>query len=383
MAVNRIVNEKGLESWTVYVSIRSSKMPHIRFQKRVKGLKSKAEADRKEKNLLKELSSKVAQEEGHGYTWRLVIEKWVSTVSSPHYTFKTYSPSVIKDYYGMMYRWTSEWLNCPASEINRGDGRKVLDSVLESGRSKGHQKKIKNTINMIYTWGIEERLIRGVHQSPVYGLQINVVQDHKPEILKLSEIRTLLYEAKTHNNDWYLVWAMALLTGMRSGELFALKWSDVDFDNELITVQRSYNKHANIFKSTKAGYWRSVPISSELHEVLNDLRKSAEGEFVLPRLSYWLRGEQAKYLREFCVSINISSIKFHTLRACFATQLLSQGVEALKVMKICGWRDLKTMARYVRLAGIDEKGITEGLNFIPASDAGCGNVVSLFNRGSE
>jgi len=41
------------------------------------------------------------------------------------------------------------------------------------------------------------------------------------------------------------------------------------------------------------------------------------------------------------------------------------------------------MARYVRLAGIDEKGITEGLNFIPASDAGCGNVVSLFNRGSE
>lgn len=52
----------------------------------------------------------------------------------------------------------------------------------------------------------------------------------------------------------------------------------------------------------------------------------------------------------------------------------------MKVMKICGWCNLKTMARYVRLAGIDEQGVTEKLSFTPSVDAVSGNVVSLFNR---
>ena len=34
-------------------------------------------------------------------------------------------------------------------------------------------------------------------------------------------------------------------------------------------------------------------------------------------------------------------------------------------MKICGWKDLKTLAVYLRLAGGDEKGVTEGLSFLP------------------
>lgn len=38
------------------------------------------------------------------------------------------------------------------------------------------------------------------------------------------------------------------------------------------------------------------------------------------------------------------------------------------------------MARYVRLAGIDEQGVTEKLSFTPSVDAVSGNVVSLFNR---
>ncbi len=383
MSINKVINEKGDVSWSVYVSSRSSKMPHIRFQKRVKGLKSRAEADRKEKSLFKELTMKVAQQEGHGFTWKMVIEKWVSAVRSPQYTYKTYSPDVISDYYSMMYRWTNEWLNIPASELNRGDGRKVLDSVLTCGRSKAHQKKIKNTINMIFNWGIEERLINGVHQSPVYGLQVTIVQDKRPEILKVDEIRTLLYEAKVQTHEWYPIWATALLTGMRNGELYALMWGDIDLDNNIITVQRSFNKKINDYKCTKAGYWRTVPISAELKNVIVDLKTKSRSEYVLPRPTYWDRCEQAKVLKAFCRSINLEPIKFHTLRACFATQLLGEGVEAMKVMKVCGWRDLKTMARYVRLAGIDEKGVTDTLRFLPSEDAISGNVVNLFNHRKE
>jgi len=217
---------------------------------------------------------------------------------------------------------------------------------------------------MIYSWAIEHRLIRGVHHSPVYGLKITVREEKRPEILKRDEIRKLLREAREQDHEWYPIWAMALLTGMRNGELYALKWEDVDLQNNLITVQRAFNRRMNTFKSTKAGYWRTVPISSELRNLVSTLRDESKGEFVLPRLPAWRKGYQAKVLKMFCRSIGLSEIKFHTLRACFATQLIGAGVEPIKVMKVCGWKDLKTMSYYLRLAGIEEKGITERISFI-------------------
>lgn len=96
--------------------------------------------------------------------------------------------------------------------------------------------------------------------------------------------------------------------------------------------------------------------------------------FVLPRFELWKDGKQAQVLKHFCKSIGLPEIKFHTLRACFATQLIGSGVEPVKVMKICGWKDLKTLAIYLRLAGVEEKGVTEGLRILPNND---GNVLSL------
>jgi hypothetical protein len=48
-------------------------------------------------------------------------------------------------------------------------------------------------------------------------------------------------------------------------------------------------------------------------------------------------------------------------------------------MKICGWRDLKTAERYIRLAGVDERGATEGLGFIPTDQGIMENVVEMYN----
>ncbi len=373
MAVTQVINN-GTISYSVYINLRSKLMPHVRLQKRIKGLKSKAEAIRKERNLLQDLSHKIAQHEGHGMTWRMIVNKWAGVVSEESYLDKTYNPATIKDYISMMHNWTKNWLDRPAIELTRGEGREVLNSVIEQGRTKAFQKRLKNTINMIYCWAIEERIIRGVHQSPVYGLKIILKEEKRPEILKAEEIRLLLYESKTSSHEWYSIWAMALLTGMRNGELYALKWEDVDLDNLLITVQRSFNKRENNFKSTKAGYWRTVPISSELRSLILELKNISKSEFVLPRLIKWRKGYQAKILKSFCKSIGLPEIKFHTLRACFATQLIGSGIEPIKVMKICGWKDLKTMSYYLRLSGIDEKGATEGLNFLPKAE---GNILSM------
>lgn len=364
MAITESTNLNSEKEFMVYVNLRSKSMPHIRLQKRVAGIRTKNEALRIEKNLLKELSQKIAHQEGHGFTWRMVVLKWASVVESEFYFDKQYNPATITDYIAMMNNWTKNWLDRPASEISRGDGREVLDQVLVQGRTKAFQKRLKNTINMIYNWGVENKIIRNVTQSPVYGLKITLKEEKRPEILKAEEIRKLLHEARETQSKWYHVWAIALLTGMRNGELYALKWSDVDFERDFITVQRSFNKRTNEFKSTKAGYWRTVPTSLELKGLLTEVKKSSDIEFVLPRLIEWRRGEQAKHLKEFCTGLRLPRIKFHTLRACFATQLISSGAEPIKVMKICGWQDLKTMARYIRLAGVDERGVTDNLKFL-------------------
>lgn len=81
----------------VYVNLRSKSMPHIRHQKRITGLKSKAEALRKEKSLIKELSLKIAHQEGHGFTWRMIINQWAASAANfSSLNGKAYNPSQLE-----------------------------------------------------------------------------------------------------------------------------------------------------------------------------------------------------------------------------------------------------------------------------------------------
>ena len=56
-------------------------------------------------------------------------------------------------------------------------------------------------------------------------------------------------------------------------------------------------------------------------------------------------------------------MRFHDLRATFATMLLIKGVEPIKVMVLGGWKDMKTMQIYMRTAGVEVRGINKVLDF--------------------
>jgi integrase len=384
--------------WRVYVDIRGRKDSRIRVQKRINGLASEREACAKEKELLRDLSEQAAQLEAKGLRWEDVISRWVS--QQELFPTKRYVPTTIQDYAALLRNWTKPWLQSVASELNRGDGREIDRQAQLAGKSPSFRKHLKNTINLIYNWGIEERLIAGVQHSPVFGLEVEIDREEKrPEILTSEEIKTLLQKAKEQKHPWYPIWVAAVLTGCRSGELHQLTRADVEIlPRELaieedqkpldkrrygsIRVRRGWNARAKQAGPTKAGYWRNVPISSEFYWfMIHDLRieEMSHGDFLLPRFWEWDKGWQAVILRGFCTANGLPSIKFHTLRACFATQLISTGVPATVVMKICGWKDMKTMQRYIRLAGIDEGGATEVLRFIPTEEAVMEKVVDLFD----
>ncbi len=64
----------------------------------------------------------------------------------------------------------------------------------------------------------------------------------------------------------------------------------------------------------------------------------------------------------FLMGLSIPPVSFHALRASWATIMLSKGVEPIKVMKMGGWNSLKTLEKhYVRLSGVDIKGMTDKL----------------------
>ena len=149
---------------------------------------------------------------------------------------------------------------------------------------------------------------------------------------------------------------------------------------KLVTVQ-SCKSNMKISGLTKGRYWRTVPISSNLRNLIMELLAKPESKtmpHVLPRSKDWNNGDQAVPLKTFLRSIKIKPVKFHALRACFATQMLASGVSAPIVMKIGGWKKSSTMDIYLDLFGVDTKGATECLEFIPSEINFADNVISIF-----
>lgn len=370
-------NHEGKITFEVSINLRSKSYPDLRVQKMKTQIRTLREAQLIERELLKECACELTRREGSEATWVELIDRWELAHRKGYVGGQPRQANTVAETVSFLRKQTSEWNHKGCHEVRPGDVRKVLARLEADGYSKSRLKALKSAVNVLFRWGIEEGIIRAVHHSPAAGIVL--AKDHQekpPQILSLGEIHKLLEAAKDMDHEWYPVWAMALNTGMRSGELFALEWNDIDWDNQLITVSKSYNGRLKAFKSTKAGYWRKVPFNKETEGLLKSLRVKADGPHVLPRLSQWRRGEGARILREFCIGIGISSVHFHALRACFATHLLNTGVTSPVVKKICGWTDEKVMTRYIRLSGIDVSGATDSLNFIRQTE-GVTKLVNL------
>ena len=138
---------------------------------------------------------------------------------------------------------------------------------------------------------------------------------------------------------------------MRSGKMYALVWSDIDFERSLISVTKQWTKKHGLTQ-TKSGDNRVVPICQDLKSFLIKLKKAQKNQdSVLSHLTEWTHGEQATVLKKFCKGIGITTVKFHDLRTTFITNMLSQGVPLVKVMSIVGHKKMETTDIYLRLAG--------------------------------
>lgn len=380
-----IINyEKNGESlYKVRAQWKSTRFPSIRITKQVSGMKSEVEAQKVEAKLQKELQRNVMDQEARraimGQTWGGVLAHWYDSQVRIRVPFGSISQTSLDDYFSSMKKWMAVFDNTPCADISALDLMQLFNEMTEKGLSVAHRQKLRTRIKAVFDHGVRAGIVNMI-RNPTHDLVLKKTEEKKPEILTIGEIRKLVEVAFVHKHEWRHVWALALLTGMRNGELFALQWSDIDWEQKLVTVARAYNGRTKVISSTKAGYWRDVPMSQDCVRLLQELRPiTGASPYVLPRLDRWANGIQAAVLRTFCMEHGLPSIRFHTLRACFGTQLLRQGVSAPIVMKIAGWKDLKTMQRYIRLAGVEVAGATEKLSVLPPEEIAA-NVVAFRPR---
>lgn len=109
-------------------------------------------------------------------------------------------------------------------------------------------------------------------------------------VLTEEQILTLLRKSQELDWPWYQHYSVALFTGLRNGEMYALTWDKVDLEKRQIIVNCSWSSKDGL-KSTKSGDDRIVEIPRPLLPVLMELKiQSAGGDYVLPRLEKWDRG---------------------------------------------------------------------------------------------
>lgn len=136
---------------------------------------------------------------------------------------------------------------------------------------------------------------------------------------------------------------LSLNTGIRRGELFDLDWSAVDFGQRILTV---------VAASAKSGKSRRIPMNDTVIAALTAWRdQTCELGRVFPSPKTGGRFDNVRSAWEGVLNdADLLDFKFHDMRHCFASDLVSQGCDLNVVRSLMGHADLKMSLRYAHLA---------------------------------
>ena len=347
-------------SWMVTFSKRHPATRQPKSLRRI-GLKSKSEAKRVERELI--ITIENSFKEDTGLKWPELAKMYMDDKRLSDWTEKTYENCKIC----LEAHTFADWKDRFIDSISPHEIKELIIQKVGT-RSTSHQKTLLKFIRGTFQFAVDKRILKSNNPTPRLSFQVG---DKIKKVLTEQQVRVFLNKAKELDWEWYPHWMLALYLGMRNGELYALTWDKVNFDTKQILVNLSWNNKDGE-KCTKSGDDRIVPINEgELLPFLKKLKlENADSHYVLPRISKWDKGEQARELRLFLRSIGLPELRFHDLRATWATLLLSKGVPAVKVMSMGGWSDYKTLVIYLRKAGIGLEGATDILKLESSNDVG-------------
>lgn len=286
----------------------------------------------------------------HEYYTRIIRDLIVPALG--HFKLKDIKPSHVQQFIHQLSETPKEKRNGQADD----NGETLSPSSI---------RRYLTVLQSIFKQALKLGLIS---ESPakVERLTLPKAQAPKIEIFTKQEAAQMLEALENENLQFQTLIQLAIFTGARRGELVALKFSDVDFEQRKITIERAAYKIKGkplATKPPKDYETRTVTINESCVELLKLLK--AEKIKTAQRLgSQWVGGNwvftqwngemmnpmtPTKQFSKFLERHGLQHRKFHSLRHTSATLLLYAGVNIKQVQGRLGHGDIETTNKYLHL----------------------------------
>jgi len=158
-------------------------------------------------------------------------------------------------------------------------------------------------------------------KNPVDYIDKIEVVHKKQKAYSVEDARKMM----TQSEGFMKVWLnLAFTTGMRTGELMALMWDDIDFENRIIFLQRSITKgYITLGSANTKNHKRIVPLMPQVVEILKEAKTKSKSKWVFPnRKGECYKESKAitkKYFKPLLEKLGIEYISLYATRHTFAT----------------------------------------------------------------
>lgn len=218
--------------------------------------------------------------------------------------------------------------------------------------SESVQKSIYCVFNQVMKYGAEQYHMPSIK----YSRKSNKKNVSKIEVFSPEEQKKLLFFLHNHINIEKMGIVLCLSTGLRLGEVCALKWADIDFVSKTLHVNATVQRIANPDGETKTKLIetlpktlcsvRDIPLADVTLELL--MKFSNHGKYVLGGYKPMDPRTYQKIFKSFLTQSGIAPKKFHALRHTFATNCIEHGTDVKSLSEIMGHSNVQiTLDRYV------------------------------------
>jgi integrase len=239
----------------------------------------------------------------------------------------------------------------------------------KKGMKAGGNNKVLNILRHMFSKAVEWEMVEAETLKRVRKVKL-FREDKRLRFLSIEEAKALVSVCDEHLQPIVIT---ALNTGMRRGEIFHLKWDNVDLQHGFILLSK-----------TKNGERREIPINDTLRETLNGLprrfaevEKDGKKEKVLVPYVFHDPKTLRHYTdlkRSFASAlklVGITDFHFHDLRHTFASQLVMAGVDLVAVKELLGHKDIKMTLRYAHLAPAHKRKAVKVLDTLLNASPNC------------
>lgn len=236
--------------------------------------------------------------------------------------------------------------------------QKFINQKISAEKCSLSPKSVRELVNIIKnTLAYAENY--GFHSKCKCELLV-VRNSFKPiRVLNKNEEKALLNTLESNTDIFKLGILISLLTGVRIGELCALRWEDIDFKECVITVNRTMqrvqvegkdNKTEIIITTPKTNASiRQIPIPKMLVDYIIGFKSSNDQYILTNKNGNYIEPRVMQYkFKKYIQIAGISDANFHALRHTFATRCIEAGVDVKVLSEVLGHSNVNiTLDRYV------------------------------------